>query len=365
MIGIDASRMSGTTRTGTENYSNGIIRALLAEPAEWTWRLYFNGGSDEADLPRNPDTEVRDIPARRLWTHVRLSREMLADRPRGLFVPSHVIPLVHPPSVVTIHDLGYLHVPEAHPRRQRLMLDVTTRWSARVARHIIVPSARTRDDLVRHYGVPEARITVIHHGVDPRFAAGRGRVDDDVRARYGLSRPYVLAVGTIQPRKNLPLLAHAMRDVDDGVDLVIAGKKGWLADKVLAEIHAADLGIRLRLLDYVPDTDLPALYRHAAVLVQPSRFEGFGLPVLEAMASGTPVITTRGSSLAEIAGEAALYVAQDDPDELSQHIDGLLGDNERRSSYVQLSIEWSSQFTWERAARKTRQVLQDALIDRE
>lgn len=355
--------MSGTARTGTENYSDGIIRALLAEPVGWTWRLYLNGRSDEADLPRSPDVEICDIPARRLWTHVRLSGEMLAHRPAGLFVPSHVIPLVHPPSVVTIHDLGYLHVPEAHPRRQRLMLDLTTRWSARVARHIIVPSDRTRDDLVRHYGVPKSRITVIHHGIDPRFAAGRGS-EDALPDRYGLTRPYVLAVGTIQPRKNLPLLARAMRDVDDEVDLVIAGKRGWMADQVLAEIEAAGLGNRLHLLDYVPDVDLPALYRHAAMLVQPSRFEGFGLPVLEAMASGTPVITTRGSSLCEIAGEAAIYVTQDDAADLARHIAALLGDNERRNSYVQRSIEWSSQFTWERAAQKTRQVLQDAFIDR-
>ncbi len=357
--------MSGRERTGTENYSDGIIRALISEPAPWTWRLYVNGTGNEDGLPARPDVEIRDIPARRLWTHVRLSGEILAHRPTGLFVPSHVIPLVHSPSVVTIHDLGYLHVPEAHPRRQRLMLDATTRWSARVARHIIVPSVRTRDDLVHHYGVHEERITVIHHGVDPRFAQERAKTHDGLPERYRLHRPYVLAVGTVQPRKNLPLLARAMRNVDREVDLVIAGRKGWMADQVLAELDASGLGDRLHLLDYVPDADLPALYRHAEVLVQPSRFEGFGLPVLEAMASGTPVITTRGSSLAEIAGDAALYYEQDDASDLSQQIGVVLGDNGLRDRHVQSSITWSSQFTWERAARETRQVLRDALIDRE
>lgn len=365
LIGIDASRMSGRERTGTENYSDGIIRALIGEPAPWTWRLYVNGHGDGLDGMERPDVQIRDIPARRLWTHVRLSREMIEHRPAGLFVPSHVIPLVHPPSVVTVHDLGYLHVPEAHPRRQRLMLDATTRWSARVARHIIVPSARTRDDLVQHYRVPQARITVIHHGIDPRFARERATTDDGLRERYGLDRPYVLAVGTIQPRKNLPLLARAMRAIDGDVDLVIAGRKGWMADQVLAELDASGLENRLHLLDYVPDADLPALYRHAEMLVQPSRFEGFGLPVLEAMASGTPVITTRGSSLVEIAGDAALYYEQDDEIDLSRQIGAILGDNELRDRHVQSSIAWSTQFTWERAARETRQVLQDAFIDRE
>lgn len=365
VIGIDASRTVGHVRTGTENYSDAIIRALLREPADWTWRLYFNGNSERAGLSDTPGVEIRDLPARRLWTHWRLSREMLSNRPGGLFVPSHVIPLVHPASVVTIHDLGYMHVPESHPRAQRIMLDATTRWSASVARHIIVPSARTRHDLVRHYRVPERRITVVHHGVHPRFAASRDAVDSDFRERYGLPHPYVLAVGTIQPRKNLPLLARAMRDVPGDVDLVIAGKRGWMAEQVLAGLEGAGLGNRLRVLDYVPDEDLPSLYRHAAIMAQPSRFEGFGMPVLEAMACGTPVITSSGSSLGEIAGDAAVYFRQDDAADLADRIRLVLRDNGVRDNYSQRGIARSGQFTWERAARQTRQVLQRALVDGE
>jgi glycosyltransferase involved in cell wall biosynthesis len=290
---------------------------------------------------------------------------MLTHRPTGLFVPSHVIPAVHPPSVVTIHDLGYLHVPDAHPRRQRAMLDVTTRWSARVARNIIVPSTRTRDDLMRHYAVPADKISVIYHGVHPRFTAARDKTDQSFRNRYGLPNPYVLAVGTIQPRKNLPLLARAMRSVPEEVDLVIAGKRGWMADVVMAEIRSAGLGKRLRLLDYVPDDDLPALYRQADVFAQPSRFEGFGMPVLEAMASGTPVVTTRGSSLAEISGDAAMFFQGGNEADLGDRIRELLRDNGLRREFSDRGIAWSGGFTWERAARKTRQVLQDALVDGE
>lgn len=365
VIGIDASRMSGRARTGTENYSDGLIRALIAEPTPWSWRLYFNGNSEESGIAESSSVQIRDIPARRLWTHARLSKEMVTHRPTGLFVPSHVIPLLHPPSVVTIHDLGYLHVPQAHPWKQRLMLDATTRWSARVARHIIVPSGRTREDLVHHYNVPREKITVIHHGIHPRFRDVQDAADATFRDRYRLDRPYVLAVGTIQPRKNLPLLAQAMRSIRDDVDLVVAGKRGWMADDVVSELHAIGLGDRLRLLDYVPDEDLPMLYRQAQMLVQPSRFEGFGLPVLEAMAAGTPVLTTRGSSLAEIAGDNAVFFDQDDADDLSGHISLLLGDNGLRSEYKKRGIAWSGQFTWERAAQKTRQVLQQALINGE
>lgn len=357
--------MVAHTRTGTENYSENIIRALLDEPVEWVWRLYFNGGVPDAGIDESSRVQLRDIPGRRLWTHGRLSGEMLRHRPTGLFVPSHVIPLVHPPSVVTIHDLGYLHVPQAHPRKQRIMLDLTTRWSATVARHIIVPSGRTRDDLVTHYAVPPSRITVVHHGVHPRFASARTSTDRTFRDRYDLPNRYVLAVGTVQPRKNLPLLARAMRSVPDDVDLVIAGKRGWMADRVLGELRSAGLGARLRLLDYVPDADLPALYQNAELFAQPSRFEGFGMPVLEAMASGTPVVTARGSSLVEIAGNAAVFFEEDDPDELSSRIRDVLRDNGLRHEYIGRGITWSATFTWERAARKTRQVLQEALVDGE
>jgi glycosyltransferase involved in cell wall biosynthesis len=363
LIGIDASRMVGRIRTGTENYSYRIIRALLEDSAPWAWRLYFNGNASDANIGQLPNVDVADIPAPRLWTHLRLSRELLAHRPSGLFVPSHVIPLVHPKTVVTIHDLGYLHVPEAHPSGQRRMLDVTTRWSAAVARHIIVPSNQTRDDLVRFYRTPPGRISVVHHGVDARFTPTPDARDSAFRERYDLPNPFVLAVGTIQPRKNLPALAHAMLDVSLGHDLVIAGKRGWMADEVMRELQSVGLGTRLRLLDYVPDDDLPALYRHAEVVVQPSRFEGFGMPVLEAMASGTPVIAARGSSLTEIGGDAAVFFDYDDPDDLPAQIRAVIGDTMAYREISARSIRWAKTFSWERAARETRQVLQDTLLD--
>jgi glycosyltransferase involved in cell wall biosynthesis len=363
VIGIDASRMVGRVRTGTENYSDQIIRGLLADPAPWSWRLYFNGNASESGIEESDTLQLRDIPSPRLWTHLRLSRELLQSRPAGLFVPSHVVPLVHPPSVVTIHDLGYLHVPESHPARQRRMLDITTRWSARVARHIIVPSGRTRDDLVKFYGVPASKITVIHHGVHPRFAAARGQEDATFRERYRLTKPYVLAVGTIQPRKNLVVLAQAMKEVSPDHDLVIAGRRGWMADSVLSGLESAGLGSRLRILDYVPDDDLPALYREADVFVQPSHFEGFGMPVLEAMASGTVVITSGGSSLAEISGDAAIYFEQDNAHDLADHIRIAIDDNGLQESFQERGIAWSGAFSWEHAARKTRTVLQETLMD--
>lgn len=362
VVGIDASRLQVHERTGTENYSHRIIRGLLGEDVYWCWRLYLNTQGPPPSLPTPPNVDLRTIPAPRLWTHYRLSREMLTHRPDLLFVPAHVIPVIHPPAVVTIHDLGYLHAPEAHPVSQRRILDLTTRWSARVARHIIVPSGQTRDDLVQHYRVAEEKISVVHHGVDERFRTVGGPTRAELCERYGLDRPYVLAVGTIQPRKNLAVLGHAMKIAAPDHDLVIAGKRGWMSESVLSRLQAAGLGNRLRILNYVPDADLPQLYASASVFVQPSCFEGFGMPVLEAMAAGTPVICASGSSLSEIAGSAAQFFPTHDHIELAHHLEAILPDTGRQADMRARGKAWSARFTWERAARETRSILQEALI---
>lgn len=365
IIGIDASRSVGRIRTGTENYSAQVIRAMVAEPAGCNWRLYFNGNSEGMQLPSSSNIEIKDIPARRLWTHLRLSRELLRHQVAGLFVPAHVVPLVHPPTVVTIHDLGYLHWPEAHPARQRRMLDLSTRWSAKTARHIIVPSQQTAKDLIKFYNTPESKITVVPHGIDPAMSDQPDQQDATLRERYGLQRPFVLAVGTIQPRKNLGVLARAMASVikDHDADLVVAGRKGWMSDQVEAELHAAGLGGRLRILDYVPAEDLPALYRAAGIFVQPSKFEGFGMPVLEAMACGVPVIAAHGSSLDEVGGTASLRFLHDDIPTLAELISSLLLSHARRDKLIRAGLAHARNFTWEHTGQKTRIILEDYLLN--
>lgn len=364
IIGIDASRAVGRIRTGTENYSAQLIKALVSEPADFDWRLYFNGDPDGLELPNGSNVDIRDIPSGRLWTHARLSAELLRHRVSGLFVPAHVIPLYHPPTVVTIHDLGYLHWPEAHPKKQVRMLDLTTRWSARTARHIIVPSQQTADDLVTAYKVDPGKITVVHHGIDPSMSNQPDATDTDLQKRYGLPERFVLAVGTMQPRKNLGILATAMAEIvqHHDISLVIAGRKGWMYEQVEQEIISAGLGDRLRILDYIPSEDLPALYRAAEIFTQPSRFEGFGMPILEAMASGTPVVAARGSSLDEIGGDAAIRFDHDNVEELAAALDKLIVNESARETAVNKGLAWAAGFNWEQTAQKTRIILEANLI---
>lgn len=365
VIGIDASRAVGRVRTGTENYSAQLIKALLSEPTDYFWRLYFNGNNEGLRLPHNERVEIRDIPSRRLWTHNRLSRELFRNRITGLFVPAHVVPAFHPPTVVTIHDLGYLHFPDAHPAGQRRMLDLTSRWSAKTARHIIVPSQQTAADLIEFYKVPQSKISVVHHGIDPDILNQPKSIDDTFRERNQLNRPYVLAVGTIHPRKNLSVLAQAMADVvhQNDVDLVIAGRKGWMYELVEQELLAANIGDRLRLLDYVPSEDLLSLYQNAEVFVQPSKFEGFGMPVLEAMACGVPVVAAKGSSLDEIGGSVAIRFEHDDPETLANEIHKLLSDADYREKPIYWGMLHATGFTWEQSAHKTRIILEENLLN--
>ncbi len=356
--------MIGFDRTGTETYTYQIVQALLSEDANLAYRLYLNTKSPSLDLPQPAD--LRPIPFPRFWTHLRLSAEMLQRPPDLLFVPAHVVPLIHPKTIVTIHDLGYLVHPESHPRRQRMMLQATTRWSARVATHIIAPSEATAQDLRNYLRVPEDRITVIHHGVGPEFIPAPATEVQRVRRQFGLSRRYVLAVGTRQPRKNYLRLAQAVSTLlsqGHDIDLVLAGKPGWLSERVDQELQTVGLGERLRLLDYVSAGDLPALYTGAAAVAMPSLYEGFGLPLLEAMACGTPTVASDRASLSEIAGGASLLFDAMDPDDLFRALLAILRSPTLHEKLRTAGIERAARFTWSNAAVRTADVFRRVLAE--
>ncbi len=319
VIGIDASRLSVGQRTGTETYTWETLRAMAALNEPDAIRLYLNANAlpSESDFP----WEIRSIPFPRFWTHARLSIEMAVHPPKVLWVPAHVIPINHPRSVVTIHDLGYLHVPDGHTDRQRRMLDFTTRWSVRAASHVISISETTKRDLVERYRVADQDITVIPHGVNTILTRPDDATIAETMQRLGLTRPFILAVGTVQPRKNYDGLARALGAIKSAGlphQLVIAGKRGWLADEVERKIEESGNAERVRRLGYVSEHDLAALYAAADLMVFPSWYEGFGLPALEAMQCGTPVVSSNRGALPESVGDAGLMVDPGDEIALGQ-----------------------------------------------
>jgi glycosyltransferase involved in cell wall biosynthesis len=360
LIGIDASRSVAQKRTGTENYSLNLIRHLLALQSEHCYRLYFNRPSSYESQITN--YELRIMPFPRLWTHLRLSWEMARCPPDLLFIPAHVLPIVHPRrSVVTVHDLGYLHYPQAHRFLDRLYLDLSTRYNARAAAHLIADSSATKRDLVERYGTEPDKITVVYPGYDKTtFQPSRGEeAIKAVKAKYDIVGDYILFVGTLQPRKNLTRLIEAYWKLETGSwKLVIVGKKGWLYQEIFRLVEELGLEEKVVFTDYVPEGDLPALLSGARLFVFPSLYEGFGLPILEAMACGTPVVCSNAASLPEGVGDAALLVDPLDVEGLAVAMERVLGDEELQARLIECGFEQVKKFSWERCARETLDVLE-------
>ncbi|MGD2104668.1 MAG: glycosyltransferase family 1 protein [Anaerolineae bacterium] len=365
LVGIDASRATGDRPTGTETYSQRLIQALLSLESSHRYRLYFR---DTPAPELFPGAELRAIPFPRMWTHLRLSWEMARHPPDLLFVPAHVLPPIHPSrSLVTIHDLGYLHFPEAHPRQQRVYLDVSTRWNARASTHILTDSKATKEDLVERYGIRPDKISVAYPGRDESL---RPVLDATAvkatKARYGIEGDYVLYLGTLQPRKNLRRLVKAFvqfatRHRDVSVRLVLAGKRGWLCNELFKGIRQQDLDEHVCFPGYIASEDKAALLSGAVAFLFPSLHEGFGLPVLEAQACGCPVITSTTSSLLEVAGDAALLVDPRDSDAIANAIERVVKDSDLRANLSERGFVNVDRFSWETCAETVLRVIDSHL----
>jgi glycosyltransferase involved in cell wall biosynthesis len=332
-----------------------LIRALLAFDHENLYRLYTREKVPRDFFPTASNFEIRVIPFPRVWTHLRLSLEMLTRPPDALFVPAHVLPLIHPRrSIVTVHDLGHLHFPEAHPTFQRLYHDWSTRWNVRAASHIFADSGATKDDLVKFYRVAPGKISVVYPAYDAELyrPVRDAAVIEETKTRLCIDRDYILAIGTIHPRKNYQRLIEAFSKLQIAdCRLVIVGKRGWLYDLILARVKDRNLESRVLFLDYVPVSDMPALISGARLLAFPSLHEGFGLPVLEAQACGTPLICSMTSSLPEVAGDGALFVDPCDVDAIAGALRRLLSDDALRVKLIARGFENVKRFSWEQSTR--------------
>lgn len=373
LIGLDASRLAPTSsvlpgRTGTETYSLHLLRHLLAIGGRHRFRLYLRAPLGEGGLPAGTEAEQRVIRLPRLWTHVGLSWEMARRPPDVLFIPAHVVPLIHPRrTVVTVHDLGYRLYPQTHRRLDFLYLEWSTRWSAHAARVVLADSQATANDLRRFYGIPVEKVRVVYPGRDEALAPVRDPAAlAAVRAKYGLTGRYVLHIGTLQPRKNLIRLVEAFSEVPKrepelgDLRLVLAGKKGWLCEGLFRRV--AELGLQERVLfpGYVPDGDLPALLSGAVCFAFPSLYEGFGFPVLEAQACGVPVICSNAASLPEVAGDGALLVSPHDTAAWTEALMRVLTDEELRAQLTARGFANVARFSWRRCAEEVMQALEDA-----
>jgi glycosyltransferase involved in cell wall biosynthesis len=347
LVAIDAAPAVRPHSTGTELVARELCRRLPAAAPALDFRLY-------APRPGPPGLPVTVLPARRLFSQLRLPRELWRHRPDLFFAPAHVVPFLAPARAVTIvHDLAFERYPEAYEANAARYLRLTTRWAERRCLALITPSEATRQDLIELYGADPRQVVTVHPGGgEPTPELPDADVDRRL-ARIGVTGDFVLQVGRVEAKKNPEAALAAVKRLD-GPRLVLAGTP---PDAPLARRLAADP--RCLVLGRVDDGDRDALYQRALAVVAPSIYEGFGFPVLEALRHGLPVVAARVSSLPEVGGEAACYV--DDPTDADAFASALRQALAERPARAELARAQAAQFTWDGFAAGVARVLEAAL----
>lgn len=365
IIGFDGSRAFVKNKTGTENYSYQLLRALVKVDQKNNYKVFVRPGVKIGnDWPDNFKFLILNFKF--LWTQAGLSLQTFKEKLDVLFVPAHTLPIIRKPglkTVVTVHDLGSQYLPKMHQLKQRAYLSLMQSYQLKTASKIIAVSNATREDLIKKIGINPKKIKVAYEGYDQKLFK-QSKTDTLVNSLI----PYFLFVGTVQPRKNLERIIRAFARIKDeqssplDKNLVVAGEKGWMSDEIYELPKKLGIEKNVKFLGYVPEKDLPALYSNAKALVFSSLFEGFGLPILEAQACGCPVITSNLSSMPEIAsppaGGGAIFV---DPYSIDDIVEGIrrIEDRRLRMEMIKAGLENVKRFSWEKCAKETLKVLEN------
>lgn len=351
-------------RAGVGRYTRNLIDALAQVDRDNAYTLFCAGdGPARREWPENFTVRTCPLPERLLtasWHKLKLplAAEWISGSADIFHSPDFTLPpLAKAAGVVTIHDLSFLKLPECADPGLRAYLTERTPPSVARATRVLADSENTRQDIIELLGAPPDKVSVVYGGVEPRFqpVVDQQRLTE-VCQRYRLPESFVLFVGTLEPRKNLNRLiagyADLRRQQRISQRLVLCGSKGWLYEGIFEQI--AHMGLREDVVfpGFVRDEDLPALYTLADLFVFPSLYEGFGLPPLEAMACGTPVVASDNSSLPEVLGQAALYCNAEDVNGLANAMLEGLTDADTRARLITLGLAQARRFTWEEAARQ-------------
>lgn len=296
-----------------------------------------------------------------LWLNTLARGLILQDNLQIFFEPYNILPTNLPPrikQIVAVHDFLAVH-PDMLSYYGRLLHKLFFKKSLNRAQHIITMSEIIKQNLVDHFSIAPQKITVIYEGVSELFHPYDQTEVLKFRQDVGLTKPYLLTVATLEPCKNYPTLIKAFKKLNTDLDLVIIGKKGWRYQEIFSLIRELKLTERVKIIGYVPQDNLPLFYNAAELYVHPSWYEGFGLPVLEALACGTPTIVSNSSSLVEIGGDAVLYFNPNSVDELVFKIETLLKDSELKKNLSAKGIEQAKNFSWEKTAQKTLSILRN------
>lgn len=348
-------------RAGVGVYTSEILHAMAVDRPDARLDVFGPRGGGVYV----PDTTYHLLPQTRLiGRHLQWPARIGRMQPDAYFGPAGALPLgpVRSPSTITVHDLAIYRNSAWFPGRQPLSTRLVVPRSILRADVVIAVSENTARDIVDLFNLDRGRIEVVYHGVSPRLRPISAEQIAEARARLKLPDRFILFVGTVEPRKNLETLLEGWVMMRDRPDLVIVGSWGWLYEEMRERMGR--LGPRLHHLDSVDPAELPAIYNAARVLAHPAWYEGFGLPPLEAMACGTPVVVSDRSSLPEVAGDAALVVPADDPNAWRKALERVLEDTELAADLRRRGILRAAQFTWRRAAAQTWEAIDRALAAR-
>ncbi len=356
-IGVDGNEANVSFRVGVSHYTYQLLSYFKKKANDRLRFFIFLRERPQKDLPKsNQYFQYQVVWGKFLWSQFFLPLKLMKKKLDVFFTPAHYLPrFINIPSVVTIHDLSFFRYPEDFRKIDLFKLINGTNYSIKKATRVIAVSQATKNDILKIYRLPKEKVKVIYNG----FEKSKLKWGKTLRK---VPKNYFLYVGTLQPRKNLFTLIHAFNAIQkkyENFELIIAGKKGWMYDSLFQEVLNLGLSRKVFFTDYVTDKQLIFLYRHAYAFIMPSLYEGFGIPILEAMSYGCPVISSYTSSLPEVGGDACLYFNPSDTNDLKKKMDQLINDKRLRNELIKKGKKRIKIFSWTKCAKETL----DFLID--
>ena len=355
IIGVDGNEANVDHRVGVSNYTHKLLSYFKKKANRDLQFTIFLREKPKSDMPKeNRFFRYRVVWGKFLWSQVFLPLSLIKNNIDIFFSPAHYSPrFISIPYVVTIHDLSFFRYPEDFRKRDLLKLTLWTNYSVKRAKKIIAVSQATKKDILKIYKLADEKIKVIYNGFEK------------IKSKSGkwlrnIPKNYFLFVGTLQPRKNLATLINAFNLFQKNYpqfELIIAGKKGWLYESLFKQVSDLGLTDKVFFTDYISDKQLEFLYRNAFAFVLPSLYEGFGIPILEAMSFNCPVIASFSSSLPEIGGDACLYFNPLDENDLVKKMKILLENNQLRKELIKKGRQRVKQFSWKKCAQETLDLL--------
>lgn len=371
IIGIDGNEANVNRRVGIGEFAFETLRGIIEQGKEkHTFVIYLK----QQPLPHMPETSdivrYEVFGPNKFWTQFALPLRLFlsSKKPDVFFTPSHYGPRFSSvPLVLSVMDVSYLHFPELFKKSDLYKLKSWTAYSVKKATTILTISESSKNDIIHEYRVKPEKVAVVYPGIKPTpTLTPHVYPMEELFYKYKISKHYLLYVGTLQPRKNITRLIEAfsllLKDDDllkKDLQLVIIGKKGWLYEEILEAPEKYDVVKSVKFLDFVPDEELKEMYRHAQCFILPSLYEGFGLPVLEAMQYDCPVITSNISSMPEAGGDAALYINPEDIHDMKNKIKKVLTDEGLRKEMIKKGKEQIKKFDWQESAKKTLTILEE------